>query len=480
MTGRVKLFAFIVVVPIVAFLVAAGTQNHMNLRLREAVRFQYPDADPARIASLSVEAFKGEADPNLRSAYHTYAILDAMKTASVIAGGIGLLLLLAIWIAGRRAAHNRQLLLSLFRPGLYLTAAILIGLVVVYGALATMSIYYGESVIAERVHYGIIFAVAVGGLVGAVTVGRSIFTAVGDAQIFVVGKALSRTQAPKLWSRVDEVARRTGAEGPTNIVVGLDPNFFVTEADVACLDGAMPGRTMYCSLPLARVMTVGEFDAVAGHELGHFKGLDTQFSQKFYPIYRGTVTSLESLRENTTGWRSIAAMPAIAILSYFLECFSLAETRIGRDRELAADKEGAAVTDSRTIATALVKIHAFSPAWESLCDAAVRALKEGKALTNVSGAFAGLASGAADAKILDDIAGRSLSHPTDSHPPLGIRLDSLGIGLSDVSTDALAVNPASPAIEMISEYETMEQDISAAFQALLARRLGIDLEDSAA
>lgn len=41
----------------------------------------------------------------------------------------------------------------------------------------------------------------------------------------MIGKTVSREQAPALWEKVDEFAERLGALQPQQIVVGLDPNF---------------------------------------------------------------------------------------------------------------------------------------------------------------------------------------------------------------------------------------------------------------
>src|SRR5207253_136023 len=97
---------------------------------------------------------------------------------------------------------------------------------------------------------------------------------------------------PRLWSFVADAAQSAGVAPPEHLVLGLEPNFYVTEAHVQCLDGELHGRTMYLSIPLARIFSQQELRAVLGHELGHYKGDDTVFSQKFYPIYRGTLDSL--------------------------------------------------------------------------------------------------------------------------------------------------------------------------------------------
>jgi Zn-dependent protease with chaperone function len=125
---------------------------------------------------------------------------------------------------------------------------------------------------------------------------------------------------------VNEVAQRLDALPPEHIIVGLDPNFFVTEAEVQYPGGTCNGRTLYCSLPLSRILRTEEFIGIIGHELGHFKGEDTKFSQQFFPIYRGTVNSIAALQHSGgQGSGVIALLPAIALFSYFLECFSVAE-----------------------------------------------------------------------------------------------------------------------------------------------------------
>lgn len=243
------------------------------------------------------------------------------------------------------------MLLWVFKPGLFFTALLLIILVPVHAVLAMAAMYYAESAFLGRVPVFLIAAVGFGAVAGVVAITRNVFSLVRNAGTLVIGKIASRNDAPDLWKRVDDIADQLGALRPESLVLGLDPNFFVTEADVTCLTGSCSGRTLYCSLPLMRILSTTEFAAIIGHELGHYKGLDTKFSQEFFPIYRGTADSIAALQETRReGAAVIALLPAIALLSYFLEAFEAAETRISRDRELIADKEGAVATDSRSMA----------------------------------------------------------------------------------------------------------------------------------
>ena len=467
------LFITILVVPIIGFAVSEGIQMHFNSQLRTALRAKFPNAERLAISSLTVDQLCEESGANkFRAICKTNRNLNLMSTAALLSGGIGLALLLAIKIAGSISKNNRSILLATFKPGLYITSVILIILIAIHAAVAIGAIYYGEPILVKRLHVGIILMIAIGAFCGITAMAKTIFSMVHRASTFVIGTSVTRDEAPELWNQVDYIADKLNALRPQHIVVGLDSNFFVTEADVACLNGNFSGRTMYCSIPLSRILTKDEFSSVIGHELGHFKGLDTKFSVSFYPIYRGTISSLASLHRTGGGNSAfIALLPAIAILSYFLECFSVSESRISRDRELAADQAGASIAGAEIMGASLVKIHAFSGHWGSIQKASIEALQSGKALSNMSKTFAESIADNADAKVLEGITETQLSHPTDSHPPLGIRLDSLGVTLEEVASASLSVTPSDAAITFIHDFEQKEEEISKTFQMILAKKL---------
>lgn len=81
--------------------------------------------------------------------------------------------------------------------------------------------------------------------------------------------------------------------------------------------------------------------------------------------------------------------------------------------------------------------------------------------------YASIVDSAAAPEVLKDIAGTHLSHPTDSHPPLATRLESLDISLESVSSVALDVRPENPAHGLIEDVEAIEEEISSAYQTIL-------------
>src|SRR5438093_595787 len=120
----------------------------------------------------------------------------------------------------------------------------------------------------------------------------------------------------------------------------------------------------------------------------------------------------------------------------------------------------------------------MQPDWikSSLEQAVAAALQEGKAFVNASKTYADIVAEHATLNTLSGITETHLSHPTDSHPPLSVRLSALGINIKGVSKAVLDVRPTQAAIDLLPNVETVEENISGAYQAILARQLGIDLK----
>lgn len=471
MKKKILMFVCVLIVPIIAFGVSFAIQNHFNSELREVLYQEYPDAKPNEFDSVTL---KDVCENSNDSICETNRNLNLLIFASVGSGCAGLVLLALIWLAGKISVVSRNLMVFLFKPGLYLTLLTLIALVTIYAVLAIGIIYYGESVLVHRIHVGLIFMIGLGAVSGVFAIVKNIFRVVKKAKTVVFGQAITREHAPELWNYIDKIADRLGAIKPEHIVVGLEPNFFVTEADVVTFDGTLKGRTLYCSLSLCEILSKDEVSSIIGHELGHFIGKDTKFSEQFFPIYRGTADSINALLSiGDEGAKYIALMPALAILSYFFDSFSVAESKLSRDRELVADKVGAQVTSSKTFASALVKVHAFAICWEYLEDLVKDSLKDDKYYKNTSKFFVDICSSYAKPKILENIAEMHTVHPTDSHPSLGVRLQSLNISMADVSECALIVSPQESVLKYIPDYEKLEESISYAYQSIRSRQLGL-------
>jgi Zn-dependent protease with chaperone function len=475
MTGWKTLLAFILIVPALGFAAAAGVKQNLDGQLRAVLRAEVPDATAEQIAKTSLSWMCDSGEPALAEACGIWATMGWVQAASVASVVLGLLLVAGVTAAGRRARGDRTLLLRIFRPGLHVTAFLLVVLVVLHALIALVGGWYFESIVVGRVHFVVLAAIGIGAVLGITAIVRNVFAIVQDSTLPVLGQAVSRERAPQLWARIDGIAARLGALAPDHLVLGLEPNFFVTESSVTSFSGHAAGRTLFCSMPLMRILDRSEFDAIVGHELGHYKGEDTRFSREFYPIYRRTSDSIEQLRAaGGSGSASIALAPAIALFSYFLEAFARAESEIGRERELAADREGVEAAGAAAAATALVKVHAYADAWLPVQEFAIGNLRNGKAVVNASLLYATVVEENLANVAFEGLAAARAVHPIDSHPPLGVRLDALGLSIAQVEARARVIAPADPALGLVAGADELEESVSESYQQFMVEQLGIE------
>ena len=398
------------------------------------------------------------------------AMILLQKTA-IIAGVLPIIMMFFIALAGRISRNNRNVLLKTFGPGLHLTIYGLVGLIIIDATILIVAIYLIETTLFGRPHVFLIGAIAAGTMVGAASMITNSLNALKINEIDAPGKILEESEHPRLFDFINNTARELNTSPPQHILVGIFPSFFVTEMDVKCQNQNLSGKTLYLSLSLCRIMEKEEIKSIIGHELAHYKGEDTVFSKKFDPIYRRATGAIYGLA-STTGYTanededygSWALIPARYILAHFLDSFSVADSTIRRERELAADKEGSNITNQISTASALVKSSLFSSLWEDVEEEVFNTIREGKPIENVSVLFKELVTKHAVPESLEGLVDQEMMHPTDSHPTLSLRLESLGMDISSVEDIALDINPPEVAIELFESYQEIEKELSEYYQ----------------
>ena len=247
----------------------------------------------------------------------------------------------------------------------------------------------------------------------------------------VEGRPLSESDAPALWQRIRELAARLNTAPPDRIFVGINPSFFVTENALQPV-GAPPipagGRTLYLSLPMLKILSTSEADAVLGHELAHFSGQDTLWSRKIGPLMGRFQLYLGALGQGL----------AIAVghfMLMFWKLYLLSIGKLSREREFRADSVGAQVTSPSAMQRALIKICGYCDyrgKTESSIIEKNRLTPELHLAETLENGYAGfLKAFTAD----DSAAFSEVPHPFDSHPPLNLRLESLGTRTADALRD---------------------------------------------
>lgn len=125
-------------------------------------------------------------------------------------------------------------------------------------------------------------------------------------------------------------------------MVGLTEGFFVSAGPAVLEPGGaqVTGRILYLPLPYLALMRGDEVAAIIGHELAHYAGGDTTYSQRFLPIYAGVERSLDAVAEGHQGSLGLLG-PSLRLGVFVMERFHLAVRHWSRTREFAADAAGA-------------------------------------------------------------------------------------------------------------------------------------------
>ena len=413
------------------------------------------------------------ADSDVRAFCDEYAIIALLRPASILSALVGISIPLLYWFASIYAGADRNRIARIFPPLVRISLMVLTLAVLVQGIILTYAVYIGESYALGRVHFVVVAAIGLGALAAAWKLFTVSFTFGRNLETHVVGTALRREDEPGLFAFVDKLAGTLDARPPKNIVVGLDPTFYVTSCDINLIgqDRTLTGETLYLSAPLCRLMKLGEVSAIIGHELGHFRGDDTAYSLRFAPVYAGLGNAIGAVGESGGGLMALARLPALSMLTFMYDMFARNQAEISRVRELVADKAGISAASPMDLATSLVKVTLYSALWRAALEHNVARLSEGKITRNLSHVFQGFARYDVEHENLEDIMksvlDQEISHPTDSHPTLAIRLANAGVRPEQIGKDALTV-PEDSAVNMIKSHTAIEEDLTALEHKFLA------------
>jgi Zn-dependent protease with chaperone function len=461
--------AIAVIIPVGGWIAVTVAENKLESDWITAVEAEYGTipAEERESVTLRLLCAEPEAAAELADGCNDTRIIGALRAlivVSLVLSGV----LLAVSLGIVLVSHgNRARMAALFRPGL---TFLLIGLgvlivaegVIVIGALWELMLVIG------RVYPFVILAVGIGVLAGVAGVLQALWAMLRPSTLDAQGVELRRDRYPALFAEVDDIAAKLGTEPPTTILAGLEPNFYVVETDVQALRGRFRGKVMYLSVLVSRVLSRAELRAIIGHELGHFRGLDTAYSKAFAPVYAGGVTSLQALSQAMSGWRGIAMLPAFKMLEAFFVSFAESESTIGRTRELEADAAGVEASSAAALGSSLLKLERTAGSWDLVFDDAVRAARSTTPTPNLADAFVARARAVLPLGPVVDGPERRITHPFDTHPPVADRLAAMGLEAGALEAAVRDLEPVDPAAALFG-------DNRAAVETELSEWMGLKL-----
>ncbi|WP_238270262.1 M48 family metalloprotease [Methylobacterium cerastii] len=291
----------------------------------------------------------------------------------------------------------------------------------------------------------------------------------------ILGRPVSAAEAPGLWRLTEGLADRLGALKPEAVVVGLTGGFFVSAGPALLQPGGerLAGRILYLPLPYLALMRGDEVAAIIGHELAHYAGGDTAYSQRFLPIYAGVGRSLDAVAAGHQGSLGLLG-PSLRLGVFVMERFHLAVRHWSRAREFAADAAGAGLTTAEASARALLRTGAVQPRIAETLDAAAEAPASAPSDLVAAVLDRAVAQG------LDDPAAHleaEQAHPTDTHPPTRERVAALGVPLGP---DLLALAATAPPAHALGQLGAYFADPAGLCRAATADFLGVVREHEAA
>jgi Zn-dependent protease with chaperone function len=237
----------------------------------------------------------------------------------------------------------------------------------------------------------------------------------------IEGVKLEENRAQTLFARLRSICTALGTEPPTNVIAGIDDNFFVTENPMTVRDKVIKGRTLFVSLPLLKQLSGSEADAVLAHEMAHFSGKDTLYSRKIAPLLLKYDNYLQTLYQNA------AMYPVFGWMNCFRALFELSLGKQNRSRELRADALAVEQSSPEDLASALLKIASYASyrtKVQSDLYNSQQVLDEADIGDQIERGFPAFSS-----KFLktNDLNLLTTSHPFDSHPTIAQRLQAVGV-----------------------------------------------------
>lgn len=250
-----------------------------------------------------------------------------------------------------------------------------------------------------------------------------------------IGIELTKTDEPKLWGLVHEVAKSVGAKPVNKIVATPFPGIgvYLNGNFISTLFGGGE-RVLEIGFSSIYNLKIGEFKAILAHEYGHFSNKDTQWGSFTYSMGNSLISTLRSMpgpSENTKDGTLGALLtynPAYWILYYFVKLYFKITNGFSRVREVLADKRACELYGGKNFSNGLKRVALNDSVFTEIVEAQYvpELLKNQQVFTDFSRAM-GLAYDKSNEKIISNLEENILKFQGDesftTHPRMKTRME---------------------------------------------------------
>ena len=354
-----------------------------------------------------------------------FRLFELLRLLGQCLSGLGVFSLIFISILAGLSFRNQKWQYGTFLTGYHFSKVVSLVQVTGQGILAVSLAYYGTVIWTNSYYPKLIFLAAALAVVAIFGIIKIVLSKVNplfalDAE---TNHLLVEQGSEEFFARIRQICKDMNTLPPNHILLGIDDNFFVTELNIKLGSSLLAGRTLYASLFQLRNLSKHEADAIFAHEMAHFSGQDTLYSQKTAPLLQKANSLLDLLKTN------ILTLPIFFFMNLFMSLFYISLQKISRQRELRADKLASQIASGEGLAHGLLKVVGFSHFRNGLEKNlfSLQTKIEGQEIfSSIRTAFQNSLTDAVGAEVLS----KQVSHPFDSHPSLVERLKHLDINIA--------------------------------------------------
>jgi Zn-dependent protease with chaperone function len=378
---------------------------------------------------------------------------------------LAVILDLAVWLVfvlNERAKKSPTDLIRSYRLAWGISMAAALTTLFLLIPLLTYAVFEFSVLLTDHFLPKLLLLIVLGGLLALWRCGTILLKKIPLEFKEPMAREVSPEEAPELWAAVRAAAARLQTNPPDRILIGMQLNFYVTELAVRLESGLARGKTLFLSLPLLKQLSEAEVMAIIGHELGHFIGEDTKLTREFFPMRLKAHATLVAMARS-----GLASWPSFQFLNFFGWCFGETERAASRSRELLADQKAAELTSPRIMAAALVR---FQVALEAIQRGLKGGLPPSVNPLDVPMRSVVQEKLAGEPAFWEQLFEKKLPHPLDTHPPLQVRLASLGQLITPAEAQAIAMQSEPVAYEKwLASREALFASLNQQAAAVLAK-----------